>query len=58
MNQLWVKLILFAFLLTLVLAPFAGLAPLMLCLLVLGTVWFVGSIARVLFFGEAVEEEP
>ena len=52
MNNIWTKVILFGLLLMLVLAPFAGFAPLLLVLLLAGTYWFVSSIAKVLIFGE------
>jgi hypothetical protein len=55
MNQLWVKAVLLVFLLTLVLAPFAGLAPLMGLVLVLGVAWFVGSMWQALVSDEGVE---
>lgn len=53
MNNIWYKVILFGLLLTLVLAPFAGFAPLLLIILVAASYWFFGSILKVLVFGEA-----
>ncbi len=52
MNNIWYKTILFALLLMLILAPFAGFAPLLLVLLIAGVGWFFGSIFRVLIFGQ------
>ena len=56
MNNIWYKAVLLAFLLVLVLAPFAGFAPLMAIALIAGIYWFVSSIVRVLIFGEPEEE--
>ncbi|MDY7013846.1 MAG: hypothetical protein SVX43_09675 [Cyanobacteriota bacterium] len=55
MNQLWVKTVLLMFLLTLLLAPFAGLAPLIFLVLVLGVVWFASSIWQALVSDEGIE---
>lgn len=52
MNRPLNKFVLFSLLLSVILAPFAGLAPLMICFLVLGSFWFFGSIFQVLFWGE------
>lgn len=52
MDNIWYKVILFGLLLMLVLAPFAGFAPLLLVLLLAGVYWFFGSIVKVLIFGE------
>ncbi|HEY9769908.1 MAG TPA: hypothetical protein V6C71_15670 [Coleofasciculaceae cyanobacterium] len=52
MNNIWYKTILFGLLLMLILAPFAGFAPLLLVLLIAGVVWFFSSILKVLIFGE------
>ena len=57
MNNIWYKIILFGLLLTLVLAPFAGLAPLLLVILVAGSYWFFGSILQVLVFGESKQSK-
>ncbi|MDY6781881.1 MAG: hypothetical protein SW833_04900 [Cyanobacteriota bacterium] len=57
MNQLWTKAVLLVFLLTFVLAPFAGFAPLMLLVLVLGIAWFVSSIWQALVSDEGMEED-
>ncbi len=53
MNNFWYKTILFGLLLMLILAPFAGLAPLLLVLLIAGVVWFFSSILKVLILGES-----
>lgn len=53
MNNIWYRVILFGLLLMLILAPFAGFAPLLLVLLLAGVYWFFGSIVRVLIFGES-----
>lgn len=52
MNSVVSRLALLGFLLSLVFAPFAGFAPLLLIMLVAGIYWSVGSIARILVFGE------
>ncbi|MGF1482470.1 MAG: hypothetical protein ACFB4I_23840 [Cyanophyceae cyanobacterium] len=51
MNQSWVKLLLFGLVILLVLAPFAGLAPLMLILLVAAIGSAFWTIVRT-FFGQ------
>ena len=56
MNNIWYKIVLLAFLLVLILAPFAGFAPLMAIALIAGVYWFVSSIVRVLVFGESEKE--
>lgn len=53
MNNIWYRVILFGLLLMLILAPFAGFAPLLLVLLLAGVYWFFSSIIRVLIFGES-----
>ncbi|WP_036488006.1 hypothetical protein [Myxosarcina sp. GI1] len=53
MNTFWLRIIAFGLLLMLVLAPFAGFAPLFLIILVAGAFWFLGSILQVLVFGES-----
>ncbi|MGB7442473.1 MAG: hypothetical protein WA919_15525 [Coleofasciculaceae cyanobacterium] len=57
MNSPWVKLVLIGLLLMMVTAPFAGLAPLMLILLVLGVFWALGSIAEILFTAPKKDEQ-
>lgn len=52
MNRNLATILLVSLLLLFLLAPFAGLAPLMLLLLVAGVVWVVGSLLQVLIFGE------
>ncbi|MBD2578161.1 hypothetical protein [Oscillatoria sp. FACHB-1406] len=52
MNRPLNKFVLFSLLLSVILAPFAGLAPLMICFLVLGSLWFFGSIFQTLFWGD------
>lgn len=53
MDNIWYRVILFGLLLMLILAPFAGFAPLLLVLLLAGAYWFFSSIVRVLIFGES-----
>lgn len=53
MNNIWYRIALLIFLLTLVLAPFAGFAPLLLMLLVAGIYWFGSSILKILILGES-----
>ena len=57
MNNIWYKAILFGLLLMLVLAPFAGFAPLLLVLLVAGVAWFFSSILQVLITGKSEKIE-
>ena len=57
MNNIWYKAILLGFLLMLVLAPFAGFAPLLIVILVSGIIWFFSSIVQVLLFGKLPEED-
>ena len=52
-NNIWYRTILFGLLLMLVLAPFAGFAPLLLVLLIAGAYWFFSSILQVLIFGNS-----
>jgi hypothetical protein len=52
MNNIWAKLFAIALLFMFVLAPFAGLAPLMLFLLATGLLWALRAIAQVLLFGD------
>lgn len=56
MNDFWYKTLLFGLLLMLVLAPFAGFAPLLLVLLVAGVYWFLSSIFQILIFGKSKPE--
>lgn len=53
MDNIWYRVILLGLLLMLVLAPFAGFAPLLLVLLLAGVYWFFSSIVRILIFGES-----
>lgn len=55
MDSLWLKILLFCLLLTLILSPFAGFAPLLIFLLVAGTWWIVQSILQALITGETSE---
>jgi hypothetical protein len=55
MNNIWSKIILLGLLLMLVLAPFAGFAPLLLIILIAGLYWFFSSIAQTLIFGKSDE---
>lgn len=57
MNNLLVKLVLFSLLLMLVLAPFGGLAPLMLVLLGFGICWFIGSLIQAFFTADVEGED-
>jgi hypothetical protein len=57
MNNLLIKLVLFGLLLMLVIAPFAGVAPIMLILLGFGIVWIAGSFIQVLITGTVEEED-
>ena len=52
MNSIWYRIVLLVFLLTLILAPFAGFAPLLLIILFAGVYWFVVSIGQILIFGD------
>lgn len=58
MNNILYQIILLGLLLMLVLAPFAGLAPLLLVILVAAVYWCFSSIARILIFGEKSERDP
>lgn len=57
MNRLWLTIIIFGMLLTLVFAPFAGFAPLLTIILIAGIYWFVSSLAQILIFGEPTETD-
>ncbi|MGC1395136.1 MAG: hypothetical protein WA828_12725 [Coleofasciculaceae cyanobacterium] len=56
MNNPIIKLLLIGLLMMLLLAPFAGLAPLMLLLLGLGVCWFIWSLVEA-FFTADVEKQ-
>ena len=56
MNNIVGKLVLFGLLLMLLLAPFAGVAPLMLVLLGFGFFWIISSLVQE-FFTSDIEEE-
>lgn len=56
MNNPLLKLLLISLLMSMILAPFAGLAPLMLLLLGLGVCWFIWSLIEA-FFSADVEKE-
>jgi putative methionine-R-sulfoxide reductase with GAF domain len=49
MHNLLVKLVLFGLLLMLIVAPFAGLAPLMLVVLGFGVCWMLWSLVQAFF---------
>ncbi|HAG80778.1 MAG TPA: hypothetical protein DCL61_06320 [Cyanobacteria bacterium UBA12227] len=57
MKSTWTKVLLLSLLLIAILAPFAGLAPLMLIVLVAGVCSIVGSIVQVLIFGETQDDQ-
>lgn len=57
MKSTWVRIILLGLLLMVVLAPFAGLAPLMLVLLIAGVGSLLWSLLQVLVFGKRAEED-
>ena len=56
MNNIWYKALLTGLLFMLILAPFAGLAPLMIVILIATAYWFFSSLAQVLIFGEPKAE--
>lgn len=58
MNNIWSKIIIFSLLLTLVLAPFAGFAPLLLIILITGAFWFLTSIFQIVILGESHNQQP
>ena len=58
MKSTWFNLLLLSLLLSAVLAPFAGLAPLMLILLIAGVGSIVGSLVQVLIFGGTKDNQP
>lgn len=53
MNNTWTKIIIFGLILMLVLAPFAGLAPLLLLLLVAAVASAFWSVLQILVSGKA-----
>lgn len=57
MSQEIVKIILFGLLLLFAIAPFAGLAPLLLVILIGGFASVIGSVVKVLLFGDRDEAE-
>ncbi|AFZ36880.1 hypothetical protein Sta7437_3374 [Stanieria cyanosphaera PCC 7437] len=44
MNNFWTRIIIFGLLLTLIFAPFAGFAPLLLIMFIAGVAWFFSSL--------------
>ncbi len=56
MKNLLTKLIIIGLLLLLILAPFAGLAPLMFIMLIGAIIWGIVSIFQVLIWGERERE--
>lgn len=56
MNNPLVRAGLIGLLLLMVIAPFAGLAPLMLIVFGFGVLWFVGSLVQAFFTAADVEE--
>lgn len=57
MNNPLIQILLISLLLITIVAPFAGLAPLMLLLLGLGAWWFIWSLVEA-FFKADVEKRP
>ena len=57
MNQETIRILLLGLLLLLVIFPFAGLAPLLLVVLIAGAVSLLWSIAKVLLVGRPAESE-
>ena len=55
MNNIWYRVIFLGLILMLILAPFAGFAPLLLVLLVASIYWFISSLVQTLIFGEQNE---
>lgn len=55
MGNIWYKALLTGLLFMLVLAPFAGFAPLIIVVLITTAWWFLSSLAQVILFGEEVE---
>ncbi len=56
-NNLLIKIVLFSLLMMLIIAPFAGIAPLMLILLGFGLFWIIGSLVQAFFTADAEGEE-
>ena len=57
MNNPLVKLVLVGLLLMMVVAPFAGLAPLMLILVGLGICWALASLVQAFFTADVEEND-
>jgi hypothetical protein len=57
MNNPLIKLLLIGLLMLMLLAPFAGLAPLMLLLLGLGVCWFIWSLVAAFFTADVEKEQ-
>lgn len=57
MNKGWIRIILLGLILMLVLAPFAGLAPLMLVLLIAAVGTAIASLVQVFISGKVEQDE-
>lgn len=57
MKNLLIKLVLFGLLLMLIVAPFAGVAPLMIVILAFATCWIVGSLIQAFFTTDVAQED-
>ena len=57
MNNIWYKVIISSLLLMLILVPFAGLAPLLLLILVANIYWLFSSIIQTLIFGNTDQSD-
>lgn len=57
MNNPLIKLLLIGLLMLMVVAPFAGLAPLMLLLLGLGVCWSIWSLVAAFFTADVEKEQ-
>lgn len=57
MNNPLIKLLLIGLLMLMLVAPFAGLAPLMLLLLGLGVCWFIWSLVEAFFTADIEKEQ-
>jgi hypothetical protein len=57
MNNPLIKLLLIGLLMMLLVAPLAGLAPLMLLLLGLGVCWFIWSLVEAFFTADVEKEQ-
>lgn len=55
-NNIWDRLVLIGLLLMLILAPFAGFAPLLLILIIAALYWFSSSILQILLLGKTIED--